>query len=133
MARMPTRDLRLLVRLHLLADTDVKALVDGRIFGTSLQDAEAETVLGEGPICVFELLSGDARWHGQVATQTLEIYGYAKRGMDQAAEVYDAVFESMQHSRLQQDAVSMCGLAREVQRPVDGFNEKLKAWFVRGG
>jgi hypothetical protein len=132
MARMPTRDLRQLIRLHLTTDATVKALVDARVFGRSLQDAEAGTVLAEGPLVIFEFLSGDALSSGQVAHQTLEVYGYSKRSLDEAAKVYDAVFESLQMSRLANTSIDMCGLAREVQRPVDGFNQDLTAWFVKG-
>jgi hypothetical protein len=113
-------------------DATVAAVVAERVFGRSLSDADGETVLKSGQLLVFELLSGDSRSSGQVATQTFELYGYSKRSMDQASEAYDVAFDALQHSRLQVAGISVCGLAREVQRPVDGFNERLKAWFVRG-
>lgn len=132
MGRSETRHLRQLVRGTLMADPVMADLVAGRVYGAALEDSAAETTLASGPIAVFELLSGAARWHGHVATQSLELYGYSRESLDQAAEVYDAAFDALQHERLEIDGIPMCGLIREVQRPLDGFNDKIRAWYVRG-
>ena len=128
----PTRALKQLIRAHLMADPGVKALVDARVYGVHLEDADAGTVLQSGPLVVYELLSGNLRWHGAVAIQTVEVYGYSKRTADEASAVYDSVADSLQSECLKIPGISVTAVAREVQRPVDGYNSQLRAWFARG-
>lgn len=133
MATAPgTAPLKQLVRAHLMADSAVAALVGARVYGVHLEDADAQTVLQSGPLVVYELLSGNLRWHGAVAIQTLEIYGYSKRSADEASVVYDAVTDSLQHECLSIPGITVTAIPREAQRPLDGYNTVLRAWFVRG-
>jgi hypothetical protein len=133
MATAPgTAPLKQLMRAHLLADSAVSALVGPRVYGVHLEDADAETVLQDGPLVVYELLSGSLRWHGAVAVQTLEVYGYSKRSADEASQVYDAVTDALQHECLNVPGIGVTAIPRETQRPLDGFNTVLRGWFVRG-
>lgn len=127
-----TSELKQLLRNSLLGNTGVTDLVGTNVYGVHLEDADAQTVLTASPMVVFEMLSGSLRWHRAVATQTMEIYGYSKRSNSQASRVYDAVVEYLQHERLQITGIDVTALARESQRPVDGYNGVLDAWFVRG-
>lgn len=124
--------LKQILRGTLLADPTVSGLVSSRVYGVHLQSADAATVLTDGPLVVFEMLAGFAAWHGSVMRQTVEIYAYSKRSSDEATQVYDAAFNAIQHSRVSVDGVVMRALSREVQRPLDGWNNDLRAWFVRG-
>ena len=72
------------------------------------------------------------RWHGGLATQTLEVYGYSKRNSIEASKVYDAVADAMQHECIKVTGLTTTAVARETQRPLDGWNSQLRAWFVRG-
>ena len=132
MGRAETRTVRLLIRKTLLGSDEIQTLVGGRVFGSRLEDAKAIEQLGEGPILVFEFLSGNARSGGYVAGQTFELYGYSKRSLDQAAEIYDTAFEVLHESRLAVAGGAMCGVSREIQRPVEGHVDNLDAWFMRG-
>lgn len=114
-----------------MADADIAAVVSGRVYGSHLSDSDVQSV--KFPLIVFEFLSGFARWHRGVQSQSFELYGYSKASMDEAAKVYDAAFDSLQHCRVRIDLIpDVGGIARETQRPVDGWNDKVGAWFVRG-
>jgi hypothetical protein len=127
-----TADLKQLIRTHLIADADVAALVGDRVYSAHLSDADAPTVLQDGPLVVFEMLSGVLRWHGAVAIQTFDIYGYSKRNNAEASRVYDAVTATLQHECVRVTGIDLAIVTRETQRPLDGYNQVLDAWFVRG-
>jgi len=125
-------ELKQLIREHLIGVTAVEALVSDRVYGTHLEDADAQTVLTDGPLIVFELISGNLRWHGGVGAQAFELYAYSKRNNAEASIVYDAAVVAMQHECLQITGIDVSAVTRETQRPLDGFNGVLDAWFVRG-
>ena len=74
---LSTRTTKRLVRTFLLGQASVTSLVDDRIFGSHLQDSDAETT--EFPLVVFALLSGHAAWDTAVQAQSVEIYAFSKR------------------------------------------------------
>ncbi len=128
---LETVKLRQVLRAHLMADAAVKAIVDDRVHGSHLSDSDVKSV--QFPLLVFEFLSGFARWHSAVQSQSMELYGYSKKSLDEAAQAYDAAFNSLQHSRVSLAGVTdVAGIPRETQRPVDGWNDKVGGWFVRG-
>ena len=131
--------LRLLLRHHLVNDDGVQALVGGNIAGAHLEDADAATaLLADGPALVFQFLSGVQRWHGAVQIQTFELWAYSRTSQHDAAGVYSAANEALQHECLKitgieiSAGVPLSGICQEVQRPVEGFNSVLAAWFCRG-
>ena len=132
MSASSTVQLKALLRRYLLADTAVAALAGERVYGAHLEDDDAGTVLQAGPLVVYEFVSGVLRWHAAVSLQTVEVYAYSKRSGDEAAQLYDACANALQHSRVIVDGVDPVALPRETQRPLDGYNARLDAWFVRG-
>ena len=132
MGRSKTRNLRTIFRQTMLESDDLQSLVGGRIFGSFLEDDQATEQLGIGPLVSFQLLSGSSLWHGYVSHQTMEVYAWSKESIDEAAGIYDVVFELLQNSRVSASGIPMCGLSREVQRPVDGKLTSLDAYYVRG-
>lgn len=125
-------ELKQLIRRYLLQDPGVSALVSEKVYGVHLEDTEAGTVLQSGPIVVYEFISGQLRWHAGVSIQAVDLYAYSKRSLDEAGQVYDAVVEAMQHQRMQISGIDPVVLARETQRPIDGYNTQLDAWWLRG-
>lgn len=122
-----------LVREALLADSGVTSLVgDDGVYSAHLSDADASTVLDATPIVVFEPLSGFVMYNRQVGSITIEVYGWSKISADHASRVYDAAFSVLQAGKLSVAGLTMCGLAREVQRPVEGYADTIMAWFARG-
>jgi hypothetical protein len=124
--------LKQLIREFALNKSEITDVVGQSVFGVHLQDADAATVLQAGPIIVFEMIGGDLRWTGAVAVTTVEIYGYSKRSLAEATRAYDVWCEIMQHERLAIDGIDSTAVSREVQRPLDGYNQVLEAWYVRG-
>jgi hypothetical protein len=127
---LATRDAKRLLRGFLLTKPEIVDLVDDRVFGAHIMDSDIETTTF--PLVVFEFLSGRASWDTAVQAQTMEIYSYSKRSADEAAQIYDALFDAIQHERLVVAGISVKALIREVQRPVDGWNQNVRGWFVRG-
>lgn len=125
-------EIKQLVRGTLLANADVVAVVGEQVFASNLENAAAGTVLDKGPLITFEFLSGFARYAKSVQNQTIELYGYSKVSGDQAMLAYDVAFEALQAECLTLDGIVPKALAREIQRPVEGRNENIGAWFARG-
>jgi hypothetical protein len=125
-------ELKHLLRAYLTAQADVKALVGDNVFGAHLEDADAQTVLEASPLAVYEFLSGVMRWHKGVALQTMDLYAYSKQSGDAASQLYDALTEALQHQRVIVAGIDPVALPRETQRPLDGYNAALDAWYVRG-
>ena len=124
-----------MIRQTLLADDELNALVTGRVYSAHIMDADERTV--KYPNVIFEMISGNARWHGHVQSQVFELYTYSKESPDQCGVVYDRAFEVMHHERMtllnaagtETDA---SGVAFEVQRAVEGYNREVHAWWLRG-
>lgn len=132
MSASSTTELKQLIRRFLMADPTVSSLVGERVYGSHMEDTDAGTVLQSGPLVVFEFTSGSLRWHSAVSLQTVELYAYSKRSGDEAAQLYDAVTTACQHVRMTVPGVDPVALPREDQRPLDGYNPTLDAWYVRG-
>lgn len=124
------RELQQVLRTGLLASAVLRTLVDDRVYGGHLEDAEAGTVVM--PLVIVELLSGFAMYNRSVSRTGFDLWAYSKRSADEAHEVYDASFRAVQAECLGVVGVGTHALARETERPVDGWNELLRAWFVRG-
>lgn len=126
--------LRQMVRTVLLADDELQNLLGGTgaVYSAHIQDADAGTV--PMPSVIFEFISGSSRWHGYVQSQVAEIYAYSKVGPDECTVIYDRLYDVLQHERLVQGGTgdpSTCVIF-EVQRPVEGYNKTIRAWFIRG-
>lgn len=124
-------DTRDLLRSFLLADTTLSGLVDGKIFAAHLSSADAQTVLQATPIVVFEVTSGFARYFRELENVIVELYTYSKGSAEEASQIYDLVFARLQSERVKVVGLGPVGIAREIERPIDGRNEEVGAWFVR--
>jgi len=121
------------IRGYLLADPAIATLVSDRVFTSHLEDAdEANDILGDGPIIVFEFLSGSQRAHGSLQGQTFELYGYSKASSDEASRAYDLANDRLHEECCKITGIPMAGVTREIQRPVAQYNRVLRAWFMRG-
>lgn len=121
-----------LFRDFLLGDAALRAAVDGQVIGGHLSSSDAQTVLQGKPIVVFEFVGGFARYMRELENVTIELYAYSKRGRDDCATVYDLAFARLQSARVAVTGIDLAGVARELDRPIDGFNEPIQAWFTRG-
>ena len=124
-----------MIRMLLLSDDDLNAAVGGRVYSAHIMDADDRTV--KYPNLIFEFISGNARWTGAVQSQVFELYAYSKESADQCGILYDQAMEKMHHERMvllntAGTEVEQAGVAFEVQRPVEGYNREIHAWWMRG-
>jgi hypothetical protein len=120
-----------LIRAWILADASLNAAVAGNVYGAHLASPDAGTVLDGAPLIVFEFVAGSGRYFREFETPGLELYVYSKGSADEAARIYDLLYVRLAAERIQVSGIGPCGTARESERPTDGFNEQLGAWFVR--
>lgn len=121
---------RQLIRDFLMRDPAMQALVQDRIHGRHLKDADIQNA--KFPACIFEFLSGSSHTNRLMDQPTFELYGWSKKSGDEASLVYDAAYNRLQSERVFVDGIDLCGWAVEVQRPVDIQLEAIGAWAVRG-
>lgn len=121
-----------LVRAYLLEDAALRARVDGKVLSAHVESAEAQTMLQAKPLIVVELLSGFSRYFAALQDVTMEVYAYSKASQDEANDVYDAVYTRLQHECLMVANIDMQGVAREIERPLEGWNDDIRAWYARG-
>jgi hypothetical protein len=120
-----------LLRAWLLADATLSAAVGGRVFGAHLMSSDAQTVLQAGPVVVFEFVAGVAPYVREIEQVGVEVYVYSKGSADEVAQIYDIVYLRLQAERIKVVGIGPCGTARESERPTDGWNEDVGAWFCR--
>lgn len=121
-----------LIRMSLLADATLRGRVAGKVLAGHVRSAEAATMLQDSPLIVFELSSGFARYFSALQDVVFELMAYSKASSDEALDVYDAAFALLQSACLNQANIDMTGITREIERPSEGYNEDVGAWFVRG-
>lgn len=123
---------RHVLREFILRSPEMSALVGERVFSSHLSDADGGTLLKSGPLVIFNFDGGDLRWHGAVQIQFMHVYAYSKNSLIEAARVYDALCELIQHERIAVEGIDATLVTRENERPIDGYNKHVEGWFVRG-
>ena len=120
-----------ILRSLLINDSTVAGLVGDTIYTAHIYDADDGTV--PMPSIIVSLESGSSMYNRAVQFQNYEVYAYSKISQAQATSVYDAAYSALQSTRLNLDGISTKGRITESSRPVSGYNDRLKAWWVRGG
>lgn len=121
-----------LIRTWLLADAALEAEVAGNIVGAHVKATDALTLLRDKPMVVFDTASGAQIYTAELESLSIEVYTYSKASADEAMRVYDLVAARLQGQRIKVDGIGPSGSAREVDRPVNGHNDVVDAWFLRG-
>lgn len=130
MADVSTMNVSQIVRAILLESSTLTDLTADRIFADHVLDADAGT-LGM-PSVIIAVSSGVSMSNRAVQFSDLEIYAYSSVSSAEAVTIYDLVYGLLQSERLILNNVSTRGIVRETSRPDSGYNDHLKAWFVRG-
>lgn len=125
-----TAEIRQLLRRWLLDDPELSDAVDG-VFGSHLSSSDAETVLRERPIVVFDFVGGSGRAHRELEQPLVEVYVITRGPADAAFRVYDLVYRRLASERIKVSGIGPCGTARESERPSDGRYEALAARYVK--
>jgi hypothetical protein len=123
-------DIMQIVRSLLFNDATVTGLVGDAIYTAHILDADA----GSAPLPAYivSLDNGTSMYNGHVQFQDIEAYGYSRISAAEAMTVYQAGYNVLQAARLNLDNVSAKGYIYEINRPDAGYNDRMKAWFVRG-
>jgi hypothetical protein len=124
-----TENVKQLIRDQLLSSATLVALVENRVYGAHLQDPDAGTV--PMPLLVVSMGGGAVGYASDPWVEDFELWAYSKISGDEAAEVYTAAFSALQGERLTSTAFSTAGYARELTRPTEGYNDKIRAWYRR--
>tara|TARA_B100001093_G_scaffold2600_1_gene2649 strand:+ start:24035 stop:24451 length:417 start_codon:yes stop_codon:yes gene_type:complete len=122
-------DAKFLIRDVLLNDSDVSAIVGGRVFGAHLQDPDARTV--EYPIVILDLRSGVAST-SSVSRATLDLWAYSRKSGGDALRLYDACQKALQQELLRREGIAVAGYVVEQNRPNEGWNDNVRAYYAQG-
>jgi hypothetical protein len=123
-------DILQIMRSLLFADSVMTGMVGDAIYTSHILDADAGTA--PLPAFILSLDNGTSMYNGQVQFQDIEAYGYSRISAAEAMSVYQAGYNVLQANRLTLDNVSAKGYIYEINRPDSGYNDRIKAWFVRG-
>jgi hypothetical protein len=117
------------LRALLLADATVTGLVRNRIRTAHVADGEALPI--DYPFVILAPIGGAGRYNGQVMNTAVEVLVYSKVSVSECLDVYQAVYAVLQAGRLYRDGITTRGVIRESDRPREGFNDGLVAWYTR--
>jgi hypothetical protein len=121
--------LKFLVRSTLMDASTVTDVVGGRIYGAHLQDPDARTSVY--PLVVLDFRAGLASTstYQQV---TMDLWAYSRDSSGEALRLYDLCQAALQQQLLRRDGVPVAGYAMELNRPAEGWNEKVRAYYAQG-
>ena len=122
-------DGKFLVRDVLLANAAVSALVGPRVFGAHLQTPDSRSV--DYPLVVLDIQAGTAGT-SSVQRFTLDVWAYARTSAGDALVLYDACQAALQQELLRRDGVGVAGYIVEQTRPIEGWNDTVRAYYAQG-
>jgi hypothetical protein len=123
-------DLKFLVRSTLMADASVSAIVADRVHGAHIQTPDTGTA--EFPLVVVEFLGGSVVSASGYQQVNADVWTYTRTSAGSALELYDAVHAALHQQLLRRDGVTVAGYSMEINRPDEGFNETVRAYYARG-
>jgi len=119
-----------LIRMKLLSSSDLTDLVDERIHTSHYMDFDNET--RPLPCVILELAGGEMNYSQKFQSVTIYVYAYSNQNSAQALEVYHLSTLSLHAQRINNSDVSLSGMLEETTRPISGYNDKVRSWYVRG-
>jgi hypothetical protein len=118
-----------LVRLHLLANSTVTTLVDERIHTTHFMDFD--DVTRQLPAVILELAGGEMAYNQNLQSVSLFLYCYSAQNSAQTLELNQACKDALHAERLSHSSLTMRGMLEESTRPIQGYNDSVRAWYCR--
>jgi len=131
------RQLKQILRHHVLRDETVVSLVGRRVFTALDRNTEEQT--RQQPVAIFEFRGGSEYSSAPVARREMYVYGYSNTSQDQADEVYEALADVLRRNGLTAPLDSgglpcfdSCGYFLPANVVLTGYNSDVNAWFSRG-
>ena len=130
----PSRDLKWLIVDVLISDAGITGMVADRVATEHEVPGENDLKTSEMPKIVIESISGNTRMHGAVQDVILHFYAYSRTSLNDAGDLYDKIHTLMHQTRLAEltGVVKVRGVIRETERPDEGYNSDMNAYFYRG-
>ena len=119
-----------LIRLKLIGTSAVTDLVSDRIHTSHYMDFD--NVTRPLPAIILELYGGDMSYNQVVQQSLIYVYAYSNQNSAQALQVYHQCTLSLHAQRLSHDSLTLKGMLEETSRPISGYNDKVRSWYVRG-
>lgn len=132
------RQLKQILRHHLLLDGAVVALASTRVFTAHGRDTEQAT--REYPTLITEFRGGFEFTSAPVARREFYLYGYSNVSQDQATELYEAAADVIRRDaglvappdESGGPCFNSCGYFIPRNVVMEGWNPQSAAWFARG-
>ena len=127
-----------LVRQLLLGTSTVAAIAGDHVYGNHPQDPDASNI--PMPCVIMDVQGGGSNYCGGIQNLGMDLYAYSRTSQDDADALYQAVYAALHAARLVSTVTGtggakvnpQAGGAREVARPVNGWNEAISAWYALG-
>lgn len=124
-------NIKQLVRSKLLDASAVTDLVSGRIYGAHFLDPDDQTPTY--PLIILEWIgAGQLQYSKAFQTMIIDIWCYDRTSSSSALHVYGQVQDALHQVRLSTTGIAEKGVIRESVRPIEGFNEQVRAFYARG-
>ena len=118
-----------LVRLHLLSNSAVTDLVGERIHTTHFMDFD--DVTRQLPAVILELAGGSMAYNQNFQSATMFLYCYSAQNSAQTLDLMQACKNALHAERLAHNSIGMRGMLEESTRPIQGYNDSVRAWYCR--
>jgi hypothetical protein len=125
-----TQNVIAIVKKLLIDNSEITDLVQDRIHTSHFYDLDNVTI--QYPMIVLDFDSGRAGYGKSYQIFDLNIYVYSNINSDQCLSIYSKVYDTLQASRLYNSNLEDKGYIREVERPSNGYNDKVMSYFVLG-
>ncbi len=130
-AQIKSETVLALTRHVLIENAGVQALVKARVRTEHVTDAQRAQQL-DYPLVILELEGGVSRGAGALQHARLRVWAYDRDSGSNASTIYDAVFAALHMQRLANPNETAAGSAHEIQRPMNGWNDKALAHYSSG-
>lgn len=120
-----------LVRTQLLGASAVTDLVSGRIYGAHFLDPDGQTPTY--PLIILELIgAGELHYARAFQTLRMDVWCYDRVSAASALHLYGQAQDALQQQRVAVTGITQKLVIREAVRPIEGFNEAVRAYYARG-
>lgn len=138
MMSVSTSKSKQLIRNKLFNTDAIQALVGAAVYSSHPNTLDKAAL--PMPCIIIDPQSGDMRVQKGLQSQNMHIYAYSRISQDEADKIYNLVVETLHMERLYDTTTTAGGdpvnahrgVAREMERPQEGYNQAVAGWYSRG-